>query len=461
MDDINILQNQLIAALRELAAAEIEDESADKDYNETIARYTELFKAEHPAVVERARAASDKLRQTSVKVDALRQSAKAALTGDKMDDLPEGFKQTKEKTLVVSEFMNREDLRTAVLKEMPALLVVDMPVLEKLAFTVASDNGSGGFNLPSWLERLPVSVEMSYKASISDDRLKKLKPDEALLAEAVADEGSAVTTFPDSVLGRPLKNGESTHAYITSWTRATNPDGLYSFQSWKCVTLEDYPVSIIKHSVERINTFLLFEAAGYGDFLSAMQFGESQQWTHHPVNIEIARSGDYWRIIDVLPRPFNATPDAAVAALEPLVVAAPDVQVDDTQMVTRQASTVTAHIIGLKRGVTTNSQSPKWECTTLKPVPKGLRIFSHEDPKKDSYALFVAAGYDAFLFPMEAGESQNWIDHPIEVQIAQSADGWWNVVAVTPREPGAGPDAALARLKAGGINLLDDDAPPF
>lgn len=451
---LSALHRQYIAALQEMAEAARKDEAADRLYDATLVRYMQRFEDENPDVIAHARDAATEMKATDGRVKALREQIRQALTGDKADDLPEGFKQTREKVLITGGYLDREDLnqktlREHIMREMPGLLIVDMKALEEMAFALAVDDGHGRYTLPPMLERLGIRVVQRYKASISDATLAKLPvPPEPEPATAPGDTERFYTPV-DPVT---LKNSDTVLAHITAWMRVEMNDRA---AKWECLTAEGYShVNILMHTtVERLNNFDLFQAAGYETDLHGLAAGQRQNWTKHPIEVTLSKSGEFWKIVRVSPRADDAMPDPAI-------------------------ETTAAHIIGLKRGETSGSHSPKWDCTTLKPVPNGLRIFRHDDAKKDSFRLFQDAGYGMNLELMAVGETQDWTGHPIEVQIAETIDRsgthWWNVASVTTRPADAKPDGgtipfpmdepeltagqALDKLKAAAAGLLNEDS---
>jgi hypothetical protein len=69
-----------------------------------------------------------------------------------------------------------------------------------------------------------------------------------------------------------------------------------------------------------------------------------------------------------------------------------------------------------------------------------VNVFKHQDPDKNSFELFRAAGYELpFVMLENPGETDLWKNHPIEVEMRKVGQ-WWEVVKVTPRPVNAIPD---------------------
>lgn len=93
----------------------------------------------------------------------------------------------------------------------------------------------------------------------------------------------------------------------------------------------------------------------------------------------------------------------------------------------------THQIVRMQRDATKNSQSPMWRCVTE--AGEKVNVFSHDDPDKDSFALFTIAGYGAHMGKMKQDEVLTWSKHPIEVQMRKDGK-FWNILSVTDRNHG-------------------------
>jgi hypothetical protein len=102
-----------------------------------------------------------------------------------------------------------------------------------------------------------------------------------------------------------------------------------------------------------------------------------------------------------------------------------------------QVPPVTNYITYVERGETSNSKSPMWRCTCAD--GERVNIFKHEDPQKNSYALFEAAGYGELLMSLAVNDFQTWEYTPIEVQMKKIGK-WWEIIFVSHRPNGALPD---------------------
>lgn len=149
---------ELAKALREAEKVEFEAQQAEQRYEELLLE----FEKQHPETVQAKNAAS--LNQTTIKlkVKTLRAQLSELATGDKYDQLPEGVKQTRERT----PKYHHVPMRQWLFANMPAFLMINVKALDKFLLGVADELG----NLPSYLLDLdmPAEVALTYKASISD-----------------------------------------------------------------------------------------------------------------------------------------------------------------------------------------------------------------------------------------------------------------------------------------------------
>jgi DNA polymerase III epsilon subunit-like protein len=97
----------------------------------------------------------------------------------------------------------------------------------------------------------------------------------------------------------------------------------------------------------------------------------------------------------------------------------------------------THQIISMKRGETSNSKSPMWRCTTS--TGERVNIFQHNDPSKDTAALFREAGYLPDMLALALDQELTWRNHPVSVCLVQDGK-WWQVGSVAPRPADAMPD---------------------
>ena len=95
----------------------------------------------------------------------------------------------------------------------------------------------------------------------------------------------------------------------------------------------------------------------------------------------------------------------------------------------------THQIVSMRRGATSNSQSPMWRCVTKD--NQKVNIFQHSDPNKNTYRLFTDYWPEMNALVMD-GESR-WQTFPIDVQLTMNGK-WWDIIAVGPRPSEAKPD---------------------
>lgn len=128
-------------------------------------------------------------------------------------------------------------------------------------------------------------------------------------------------------------------------------------------------------------------------------------------------------------------------------------------------------IVKMVRGETRNSASSLWRCLTADGLTADgltVNVFKHADPLKDSFLLFVDAGYASEMEKMQPGDELIWTANPVRC-VVQADGGWWRVVDVETRAHQAYPDppemvalaeadhqesAVLTRLKASGFHVL-------
>lgn len=172
--NIHELAKRYAYALKESEAAESAEERLDRDYNDKFAAWEDRFRAENAALVTSLDAATSRLKAAQEREKALETELRAALTGDKVEELPAGVKQTREKMLRYDPAL----LATWAAKHAPFLLVVDTKALDSFINKLAVDK-TDSFELPDYLAawRMPLDIEMRYKPSISDSTLIKHAPE--------------------------------------------------------------------------------------------------------------------------------------------------------------------------------------------------------------------------------------------------------------------------------------------
>lgn len=95
-------------------------------------------------------------------------------------------------------------------------------------------------------------------------------------------------------------------------------------------------------------------------------------------------------------------------------------------------------ITAITRSKTANSGSPMWRVATSQ--LETLYIFKHNDPAKNNYGLFAAAGYGADLDAMKMDQRQTWLEYPIAIQAVQDGK-FLKIVSVAKRPDVASPDS--------------------
>jgi len=106
-------------------------------------------------------------------------------------------------------------------------------------------------------------------------------------------------------------------------------------------------------------------------------------------------------------------------------------------------------IISMRRGVTSNSNSPMWRCVCRD--GERVNIFKHTDPKKNTYTLFHEWWPEMDGLVMD--QVIEFKEHPIGVIMRRTSDGkFWDPVEVGPRDgdpdPVFTPDADMFKEKS-------------
>jgi DNA polymerase III epsilon subunit-like protein len=78
---------------------------------------------------------------------------------------------------------------------------------------------------------------------------------------------------------------------------------------WRCVTADNERVNVFQHSDPTKNNALLFQTAGYLLDMAALKPEEEITWKQHPIGVTMIKSGQWWEVTAVAPRPDGAIPD--------------------------------------------------------------------------------------------------------------------------------------------------------
>lgn len=78
---------------------------------------------------------------------------------------------------------------------------------------------------------------------------------------------------------------------------------------WRCVTEDEQRVNVFAHSDPAKDNSRLFRDAGYLAFMQAMHDGQTITWYEYPIAVEMTKSGQWWEVVAVGPRPEEAAPD--------------------------------------------------------------------------------------------------------------------------------------------------------
>jgi hypothetical protein len=230
--DLTPLQQQLAWALK--AAQEAEERAAriQEKYDVAFAAYRQQFEDENPELVAQHAGAKELREKAQARAKQLREQASRMLTGEKYPKLPEGFKQTRERT----PKWHPSALRDWCIRNMPFMLLVDEKAFNRFLLAVSDEDGY----LPTWLmnAEMPADVVLTYKASISDKTLIQNAPQEAPVwteeitgaaekttAETPENTGllAAAQTLIEATAGQPVFISEAMAADLAEETAGDNP----------------------------------------------------------------------------------------------------------------------------------------------------------------------------------------------------------------------------------------------
>lgn len=93
---------------------------------------------------------------------------------------------------------------------------------------------------------------------------------------------------------------------LTSWNKSPY---------WRCATAEGFMVNVFKNDDPLKDTFQLLALAGYGDVMDGLEYGQTINWTQHPIEVqlveEVTVKGRFWKVTEVKKRADDAMHDAA------------------------------------------------------------------------------------------------------------------------------------------------------
>lgn len=166
IEELKQLQKELATALRKQGIRKSELETAELEYQKELAKWQEgnpLFARVESTKKETAVASEE--------VASLREKAKSMLQVDFMPDLPEGFKQVREKFLEYDS----DTLLAVAVERAPFLLTLNNKVVNDFFMKLAVEQPDKTFAIPDYIKRwYPVKIAVKPKANISDKTLKKV-----------------------------------------------------------------------------------------------------------------------------------------------------------------------------------------------------------------------------------------------------------------------------------------------
>lgn len=91
---------------------------------------------------------------------------------------------------------------------------------------------------------------------------------------------------------------------LTSWNKSPY---------WRCATAEGFMVNVFKNDDPLKDTFQLLALAGYGDVMDGLEYGQTINWTQHPIEVQIVEEitvkGRFWKVTEVRQRATDAMHD--------------------------------------------------------------------------------------------------------------------------------------------------------
>ncbi len=167
-------------------------EQAYEDFLEELALSNPAFKT----LLEEKRVAESHLKNMTSLVRESRNKAQEVLAGEeKLSYLPVGFEQTRDRVYSFDPIAMRE----ACLKNAPFLLTVDEKALDALITKTALDETTQ-FALPSWLSWMPIELKLTYKARISDTKVKTFAERITEAREAIANDERVTDEMPTIIM---------------------------------------------------------------------------------------------------------------------------------------------------------------------------------------------------------------------------------------------------------------------
>ena len=93
---------------------------------------------------------------------------------------------------------------------------------------------------------------------------------------------------------------------ITSMVRKVNKHG---DAMWECQCKTGEKLWVNKHTDPAKDKFVHFVAADFAPVMLAMTEGQRIEWRNFPVQVEMTKDGDFWRLLAVAPRLEGQSPD--------------------------------------------------------------------------------------------------------------------------------------------------------
>lgn len=97
---------------------------------------------------------------------------------------------------------------------------------------------------------------------------------------------------------------------ITSMVRGVNKNG---DPMWTCQCKDGAKVWVNKHTDPAKDKFVYFVAAGFEPVMAAMTEGQRIEWRQFPIQVEMTKDGDFWRLLAVAERAQGQTFDVPYA----------------------------------------------------------------------------------------------------------------------------------------------------
>jgi DNA polymerase III epsilon subunit-like protein len=191
---------------------------------------------------------------------------------------------------------------------------------------------------------------------------------------------------------------------------------------WECQCKTGEKVWVNKHTDPAKDKFVHFVAADFAPVMLAMTEGQRIEWRQFPIQVEMAKDGDFWRLLAVSMRLDGQVPDVPYvpkpeywqgkAKLVSLLILSSNVACWDTETTGTDAG---AEIISLGCVNANLSQSYSWSLrpTNLKRVALTSKVHQIQ-PEQVAQARDFNEAFSEMTFVLH---NENWLGYNIKFDI--------------------------------------------